>query len=124
MIKDKDAKVIATVAVSRSETITDAKARAVRSANNKVETMAICKTRQLLLDRNTGSQGQSSKNVGQATKVVERILLIIQTSGLHLQLTYFRIWSESVRQIWSLMEVRCLCAGARPMTLYTVHILI
>ena len=98
---------IATVAVSRSATTTDAKA--VRTANSKVETMAnICKvcnmqTWQLLLDKDTGSR---STNVGQPTKAVERILLITRT--LHPQLTYFRIWSGSMSRIWSLKEVRCL----------------
>ena len=54
-IKAKDAKVIATVAVSRSATITDAKA--VGAANKKVETTANkcnMQTQQLLLDRNEG----------------------------------------------------------------------
>ena len=50
--------------------------------------------------------GQSSTNVGQATKAVERILLITHT--LDPQLTCARIWSRSVSRIWSLIEARCL----------------
>ena len=56
-IKDKDANVIVTVVVSKSATTTDAKA--VGPTNNKVETMEYngnIQTRQLLLDRNSGSQ--------------------------------------------------------------------
>ena len=68
-IKDKDAKMISTVAISRSVT-TDVKA--VGITTSKVETMVNndnMQTLQLLLDRNTGSQCQSSINVGQAAKL-------------------------------------------------------
>ena len=68
-IKVKDAKVIATAAVSRSVTTTDAKA--VGTANNKVNTIvnnSNMQMQQLPLDRSIRSQGQSSTNVGPAAE--------------------------------------------------------
>ena len=79
-IRDKDAKEIAIVEVSRS--VTTINAKVVGTATNKVKTIANngnIQTLQLLLDKNMVSQGRSSTNVDQATKAVERILLIFHT---------------------------------------------
>ena len=113
-IRDKDAKEIAIVEVSRS--VTTINAKVVGTATNKVKTIANngnIQTLQLLLDKNMVSQGRSSTNVDQATKAVERILLISHT--LNPRWTWLWIWSGIMTRswIWSLMEARCPCSRSR-----------
>ena len=96
IIRDKDAKEIATVEVSTIVTTTDAKV--VGTANRKDKIMlkhCNMQTRELLLDRRIWSQGRSSTSVDQATKAEERILDLVR------------------ERICSLMEARCLCLRSR-----------